>query len=219
MYRYKRLAIVLLLISLSAVGVSSQLKFYLPEQEMNSYSSKYGESAVKRLNALLALMDSIVNETEDKKVIQVNAFYNQMPYQPDSKTWGQSDYWASRLEFLGVGQGDCEDYAVAKFLTLLQLDVPQEKLFLTYVKAKGYADEAHMVVTYYKKQGTVPFVLDNYIKKIMPATERGDLVPVYSFTANDLFLQKQKGLGKRVDPSQSKNVSKLKSVDLEILKR
>ncbi len=105
------------------------------------------------------------------------------------------------------------------FLTLIQLGVPEKKLFLTYVKAKGYADEAHLVVTYYKKSGTVPFVLDNYVKQIKPATKRTDLVPVYSFTANDLFLQKQKGLGKRVDPTQSKNVSKLKSVDLEILKR
>ncbi len=142
-------------------------------------------------------------------------------YKSDQKTWGgKSDYWASRLEFLGgVGQGDCEDYAVAKFLTLIQLGVPEKKLFLTYVKAKGYADEAHLVVTYYKKSGTVPFVLDNYVKQIKPATKRTDLVPVYSFTANDLFLQKQKGLGKRVDPTQSKNVSKLKSVDLEILKR
>lgn len=219
MYRNKRLIIVLILILLSAVGITSQLRFYVPDAEMRSFSGKYGEQAVKRLDALLGLMDSLMNENEDKKVIQVNSFFNQMPYQPDIRTWGKNDYWATRLEFLGVGQGDCEDYAVAKFLTLLQLDVPQEKLFLTYVKAVGYADEAHMVVTYYKKPGTVPYVLDNYIKVIKPATERKDLVPVYSFTAKDLFLQKQMGLGKRVDPTQSSNVSKLKSIDLEILKR
>ena len=215
--KWAGLCVFLLLIV--AAGVGAQLKFYIPDELMRSYSSKHGESAVRRLEGLLELMDSIADEQEDTKVIKVNTFFNQLPYSQDIKTWGKSDYWASRLEFLGVGQGDCEDYAVAKFLTLLQLGVPEEKLFLTYVKAKGYADEAHLVVTYYKKKGTVPFVLDNYIQKIMPATKRDDLVPVYSFTANDLFLQKQKGLGKRVDPTQSKNVSKLKSVDLEILKR
>jgi len=219
MFRYFSLALTLFTVLLSTVCISAQLKFYLPPEEEKEYSSKYGESAVKRLNGLLNLMDQLVNEKEDKKVIKVNSFYNQIPYKSDRKTWGKSDYWASRLEFLGVGQGDCEDYAVSKYLTLLQLGVPEKKLFLTYVKAKGYADEAHLVVTYYKKAGTVPFVLDNYVKKIMPATKRKDLVPIYSFTANDLFLQKQKGLGKRVDPTQSKNVSKLKSVDLEILKR
>lgn len=219
MPKYKWLTVLLLLVALAAAGISAQQQFYLPQQELKTYSSKYGEPAVKRLEGLLTLMDSLVNQAEDNKVIKVNSFFNQIPYKSDYKTWGKSDYWASRLEFLGVGQGDCEDYAVAKFLTLLQLGVPQEKLFLTYVKATGWADEAHMVVTYYKEPGTVPFVLDNYLKKIVPATQRNDLIPVYSFTANDLYLQKQKGLGKRVDPTQSKNVSKLKSVDLEILKR
>ncbi|MGD9808995.1 MAG: transglutaminase-like cysteine peptidase [Deferribacterales bacterium] len=219
MVKHKGLVAFILLILLGSVCIGAHSSFYLPEAEMKAYGGKYGDMAVTRLNGLLTLMDSLLAEAEDKQVIQVNAFYNQLPYKSDTQTWGKKDYWASRLEFLGVGQGDCEDYAVAKFLTLLQLGVPQEKLFLTYVKAKGYADEAHMVVTYYKKPGTVPFVLDNYVKQIMPATKRDDLVPIYSFTANDLFLQKQKGLGKRVDPSQSKNVDRLKSVDLEILKR
>jgi len=219
MAKYKRAGIIAALILMSMVSIGAQQKFYVPKPEMEAYSGKYGEFAVKRLSGLLTLMETIYNEKEDTKVIKVNSFYNQLMYKSDLKTWGKSDYWASRLEFLGKGQGDCEDYAVAKFLTLLQLGVPEGKLFLTYVKAKGYADEAHMVVTYYKKKGTVPFVLDNYVKKIMPATKRNDLVPIYSFAANDLFLQKQKGLGKRVDPTQSKNVSKLKSVDLEILKR
>jgi predicted transglutaminase-like cysteine proteinase len=219
MVKHKGLVAFILLILLGGVCIGANSSFYLPEAELKTYGGKYGDMAVTRLNGLLTLMDSLLAEAEDKQVIQVNAFYNQLPYKSDTQTWGKKDYWASRLEFLGVGQGDCEDYAVAKFLTLLQLGVPQEKLFLTYVKAKGYADEAHMVVTYYKKPGTVPFVLDNYVKQIMPATKRDDLVPIYSFTANDLFLQKQKGLGKRVDPSQSKNVDRLKSVDLEILKR
>lgn len=219
MVKRKGLVAFIILILLGSVCIGAKSSFYLPDEEIKAYGGKYGDMAITRLNGLLTLMDSLLTEAEDNKVIKVNAFYNQIPYKSDTQTWGKKDYWATRLEFLGVGQGDCEDYAVAKFLTLLQLDVPQEKLFLTYVKAKGYADEAHMVVTYYKKPGTVPFVLDNYVKKIMPATKRTDLVPIYSFTANDLFLQKQKGLGKRVDPTQSKNVSKLKSVDLEILKR
>jgi predicted transglutaminase-like cysteine proteinase len=219
MFNYKWLLVTLLILFISSAVIGAQLKFYLPKVDLNKYSTKYGDRAVTRLNGLLKLMDGLDSVKEDKKVIKVNSFFNQMPYKSDKKTWGKSDYWASRLEFLGVGQGDCEDYAVAKFLTLLQLGVPEKKLFLTYVKAKGRADEAHLVVTYYKKPNTVPYVLDNYVKKIMPASKRTDLKPVYSFTANDLFLQKQKGLGKRVDPSKSKNVGKLKSINLEIKKR
>jgi predicted transglutaminase-like cysteine proteinase len=209
----------LLLIVLGGMAVGATTKFYVPDKNLSAYKKKYGDQAVRRLNGLLNLMTKLENLPEDKKVIQVNKFFNQLKYASDMKNWGKKDYWATRLEFLGVGRGDCEDYSVAKFLTLLQLGVPQKKLFLTYVKATGYAEAAHLVVSYYKKPGTVPFVLDNYNKKILPATKRKDLVPVYSFTANDLYVQRQKGLGKRVNPKSSKNLQKLKAVDLEIHKR
>lgn len=75
------------------------------------------------------------------------------------------------------------------------------------------------MVTYYREPGSVPFVLDNYNKKILPATQRRDLVPVYSFTANDLYLQKQQGLGRRVNRASLKTQQSLKAIDLEILER
>uniref|UniRef100_UPI0039E2B191 transglutaminase-like cysteine peptidase n=1 Tax=Seleniivibrio woodruffii TaxID=1078050 RepID=UPI0039E2B191 len=215
--RFKTLTAVILMSVFAVSGIlSAASKFYVPDAVFDQYRKKYGEQAETRLSALLELMDGLTDASDDKKAIEVNKFFNQVQYQTDIKTWGQSDYWASRLEFLGVGMGDCEDYAVSKFLTLIQLGVPQEKLFLTYVKR---GTESHMVVTYYKEPNTVPFVLDNFEKAILPATKRTDLAPVYSFTANDLFLQKQQGLGKRVDPSQSKNLNKLKAIDLEIVKR
>lgn len=214
--RNKITAVIFLLMTLTAAGLMAGSGFYVPDEKLNQYSGKYGEQAVTRLNGLLNLMESLGAATDDKKVIEVNKFFNQVQYASDAKVWGKSDYWASRLEFLGVGMGDCEDYAVSKFLTLIQLGVAQEKLFLTYVK-KG--TEPHLVVTYYKEPNTIPFVLDNYDKSIQPATQRTDLAPVYSFTANELFLQKQQGLGKRVDPSQSGNLNKLKAIDMEIVKR
>ena len=193
--------------------------FFVPEKTLAGYRSRYGAQAVSRLNSLLAMMESQKGLPEIQVVTNVNNFFNQVEYHPDIKTWHKSDYWASRLEFLGKGQGDCEDYAVAKFLTMIQLNVPENKLFLTYVKARDFAESAHMVVTYYKKPGTVPYVLDNYNPKILPATSRKDLVPVYRFTARELYLQKQHGLGKRVNRNLLKTQKKLKSIDLEIRER
>lgn len=219
MPKLKCLIIFCLIIGVAVIAATSSPSYYVSDSTKSSYVKKYGKQAETRLNALLRLMQKLSTATEDQKVIEVNRFFNQVGYQSDIKTWKKNDYWASRLEFLGVGLGDCEDYSVAKFLTLIQLGISDKKLFLTYVRAKGYAESAHMVVSYYQQPGTVPFVLDNYNKQILPATQRKDLVPVYSFTANDLFLQKQKGLGKRVNPSSTKNIQKLKNIDLEIHKR
>ena len=201
------------------VAAETALSFFVPEKHIAALNKAYGKPAVNRLNSLLAMMDEMVAAEEDKIVVGVNRFFNQLEYSPDIKTWQKKDYWASRLEFLGQGRGDCEDFAVAKFLTMMQLGVPAQKLFLTYVKAVGYPEAAHLVVTYYKQPGTVPFVLDNYNKLILPATKRKDLIPVYSFTANDLYLQKQQGLGKRVNRGSLKTQRNLKAIDLEIQKR
>lgn len=212
---------VVILLSLLALVVFAETstRFFVPENLVDNFSRKYGEQAVRRLNSLLLQMEELINLPEDQIVISVNRFFNQLEYRSDIKTWNKKDYWASRLEFLGRGQGDCEDYAVAKFLTMAQLGVPEKKLFLTYVKAVGYPDAAHLVVTYYKEPGTVPFVLDNYIKEILPATQRSDLIPVYSFTASELYIQKQYGLGKRVNRKLLKTQLSLKTIDLEIQER
>jgi predicted transglutaminase-like cysteine proteinase len=199
-----------------AVAAGTTRRFFVPEKLADNFKNKYGKHAVSRLNSLLAMMEEQAGLSEVQIVINVNRFFNQLQYRSDIKNWNKSDYWASRLEFLGKGQGDCEDYAVAKFLTMIQLGIPDNKLFLTYVKAKNFPDPAHLVATYFKKPGTVPFVLDNYNKKILPATQRPDLVPVYSFTAKDLYIQKQHGLGKRVNRKLLKTQVNLRSVDLEI---
>lgn len=206
-------------VSILVVAAETALSFFVPEERIATLNKAYGEQAVKRLNSLLVMMDTMVSSPEDKIVVAVNRFFNQLEFSPDMDTWQKKDYWASRLEFLGKGQGDCEDFAVAKFLTMVQLGVPEQKLFLTYVKAIGYPEAAHLVVTYYQQPGAVPYVLDNYDQRILPATQRNDLIPVYSFTANDLYLQKQRGLGKRVDRNLLKTQRNLQAIDLEIRKR
>jgi predicted transglutaminase-like cysteine proteinase len=211
----KRLVLIVCMVAM-AIAVDAGSRFFVTQARLATYTKTYGEQAVRRLNSLIALMDGLVAAPEDKKIIEVNRFFNQVEYQTDIENWGKKDYWASRLEFLGKGRGDCEDFAVAKFLTMIQLGVSEKKLFLTYVKAIGYPEAAHLVVSYYKEPDSVPFVLDNYNKTILPATQRHDLIPVYSFTANDLYIQKQQGLGRRVDRSSLKTQKNLKGIDLEI---
>ncbi len=220
MVTIRRSVFLLLFMALVVVAGESVSLFFVPEPQMSNYTKQYGAQAHRRLAGLLALMDNLVTtDSDDTKIQGVNRFFNQAEFRSDIKTWGKKDYWASRLEFMGKGQGDCEDFAVAKFLTLLQLGVPEEKLFLAYVKAIGYPEAAHLVVTYYKDLDTSPLILDNYNGEILPASQRKDLIPVYSFTAHDLYIQKQQGLGKRVNPGSSKNLQKLKAIELEIHKR
>lgn len=214
-----RILTILLILTSIVFAAENTGDFYVADSKKNDFIKEYGEFAQKRLSSLLSLMEELKDKEEIEKVVEINKFFNQLQYATDLRIWKTNDYWASRLEFIGKGAGDCEDYAVAKFLTMAQLGVPQKKIFLTYVKAINFPQSAHLVVTYYKTPGTIPYVLDNYEKRILPATARKDLIPVYSFTASDLYLQKQHGLGKKINRRDLKNQKNLKSIDLEIFKR
>jgi predicted transglutaminase-like cysteine proteinase len=80
------------------------------------------------------------------------------------------------------------------------IGVTEEKLNITYVKA-WKLNQSHMVVTYYKKPGAEPLVLDNLVNTIEPATKRTDLLPVYSFNGSGLWLAKERGRGNLVGTS------------------
>ena len=112
----------------------------------------------------------------------------------------QQDYWATPIEFLRKGAGDCEDFALAKYFTLREMGVPANQLRITYVKALQL-NQAHMVVTWYATPDAIPLVLDNLKTAILPATQRTDLLPVYAFNGEGLWLP-QSGGNKRVGDSK-----------------
>ncbi|MNR45424.1 hypothetical protein D3C85_1642680 [compost metagenome] len=78
--------------------------------------------------------------------------------------------------------------------------MPSEKLRITYVKALNQ-NQAHMVLTYYSSPTAEPLVLDNLIGDIRPASQRKDLLPVYAFNAEGLYLPGANG-GKRSGDSK-----------------
>lgn len=185
---------------------------FITKKTIQKIKAKYGEKASKRAVALQKLMLLTKNGSERDKLLKINRFFNQMRYITDRKLWKQKDYWATRVEFLGKGAGDCEDYVISKYFTLKQLGISTKKLYFTYVKAIKYK-EAHMVLTYFKTPRSIPLVLDSINPKILPATSRKDLVPVYSFNGDALFLAKQTGLGQIVPSGNRKNKKWLRLVD------
>lgn len=170
-------------------------EFFISEVMIEKIEREYGIFAKRRSVALLEMMNVARLLSEKEKLEKVNDFFNATPYFTDQEIWGVSDYWETRLEFIGKDKGDCEDFVIAKYFTLKELGVPTTKLYMTYVKSTKF-QVAHMVLTYYEKPNAVPLVLDNYNYKILPASLREDLIPVYSFSGDDLFYAKQVQLGK-----------------------
>ena len=170
----------------------------ITEQLLNKIELKYNKFARKRVVSWQELIDSSKNLSEPEKLEVVNKFFNaNVQFIDDRALWHKEDYWATPLEMLSIGAGDCEDYSIAKYFTLIELGVAEEKLRITYVKAIEL-NQAHMVLTYFENKRSIPLVLDNLIIDIKPANQRRDLAPVYSFNGSGLWLAKARGEGQRV---------------------
>jgi predicted transglutaminase-like cysteine proteinase len=154
----------------------------------------YGGQAVRIYREWQQLLLSSRRESEPNQLRDVNQFFNQRyQFVDDIEMWKQPDYWATPLESMSRGGGDCEDYVIAKYFTLRELGVAPQKLRLTYVKARigGAAStvtQAHMVLAYYADPAAEPLILDNLITSIRPASQRGDLQPVFSFNADGIWV-------------------------------
>jgi predicted transglutaminase-like cysteine proteinase len=158
---------------------------------------RYGAAARERVSALRALMVEAASATESDKLGRVNDFFNSVPYGSDASLWSQDDYWATPIEVLGIDGADCEDYAIAKYFTLRGLGVPAERLRITYVKALTL-NQAHMVLAYYEQPDAEPFILDNLSDRIETAGRRDDLIPVYSFNGDGLWLAVSRAQGEKI---------------------
>ncbi|BEU04634.1 sulfate adenylyltransferase [Agarivorans sp. OAG1] len=167
---------------------------YQLEELASTVRNFYGEKAELRVRAWRQTINDGHDLSEADQLRSINDFFNQMQFVDDIDVWGQEDYWATPVEFLGAAAGDCDDFSIAKYFSLIELGVSDEKMRLVYVKSLTY-NQFHMVVAYYETPSSIPIILDNINPNILPATQRGDLVPIYSFNGQHLWLMKEKGRG------------------------
>jgi len=115
---------------------------------------------------------------------EVNNLMNKIRYIGDNKNWGKSDYWGTPSEFLTYG-GDCEDFAIAKYISLRALGVPDQAMRIAIVKdlQKGIP---HAILIVYTEN--VPMVLDNQIKKMTEANDIGHYKPIFSINRTAWWL-------------------------------
>ena len=110
------------------------------------------------------------------QIREVNDYMNRAPYITDPVNWGKKDFWATPGEFMAKF-GDCEDYAIAKYMSLRLLGYKDEDLRVVAVKDLNLKIGHAILVVYYKGK---PYVLDNQIKQVVPTTKVKHYLPVFS---------------------------------------
>lgn len=86
---------------------------------------RYGAAAAESVDGWRAAMAGWRELPEVEQLQRVNEFFNRrIRFAEDPVVWGQPDYWASPLETLARGSGDCEDFVFAKYFSLRELAGP-----------------------------------------------------------------------------------------------
>lgn len=161
---------------------------------LSNVESQYGATAARNARAWQTMLETLKTMSSDvDKLNHVNRFFDEfLRYRTDDQNYGVKDYWAPLGETLARGTGDCEDYAIAKYITLRLAGVDDQKLRLIYVKAqiggpRSPVYEAHMVLGYYATPESEPLILDSLVSLVQKASMRTDLKPVFSFNSEGLW--------------------------------
>ena len=184
----------------------------------NLANERYGEDAKKSIYELQTLLIELKSAPEIEKLKRINLFFNdKITFDDDMSVWGVSDYWATPLESIGKKRGDCEDFAIAKYVFLRSLDIPNERLKLTYVRAQiggphSKIFQAHMVLSYYATPTSEPLILDSLISDVREASRRVDLTPIFSFNSEGLWA----GTASTANGTSLNNLSRWRNVLVRI---
>ena len=157
---------------------------------------QHGIAAAERLRKVHDFIITNQYKPVAEKLKLVNDYMNALPWIADPDIWKMPDYWATPFETLTTFGGDCEDIAIAKYLTLRLMGIPDDKLGFAYVQTSN--KERHMVLVYKESKDIPVVVLDNQHPDVVSATKRRDLLAIYAFQ-NDgtLYLIKDDGKNDR----------------------
>jgi predicted transglutaminase-like cysteine proteinase len=192
----RKIILLLTVFLFTSIYLDASRGLNISSNDLVKIEQKYGQQARTKVEEWDRMIKGAQSDSILNKLQKVNDFFNKIPYKTDMAHWGKKDYWATPIEFMGTNGGDCEDYAIAKYFSLISLGVPDNKLRITYVtykKRNSKYEQAHMVLSYYHTAGSEPVILDNINKTLQPASKRDDLKPVYSFNASGLWQSQTKG--------------------------
>jgi predicted transglutaminase-like cysteine proteinase len=117
----------------------------------------------------------------------VNAYINRVPYRADMENYGVEDYWATPHQFFAKG-GDCEDYAIAKYLSLRALGWPATRLRIAVINDRA-RDVVHSVLVAYREGHA--YVLDIEFTRVTDQRLIDRYSPIFAISENGWWSYRQ----------------------------
>jgi len=134
----------------------------------------------------VGLLDGLRGAERMTQLEEVNRFANRVDYISDRRNYRVEDYWATPAEFFAKG-GDCEDFALTKFVSLHRLGYHEDRLRIALAMDQRRRLYHAVLVVYLRDDA---YVLDNQIKRVTPHREITHYRPLASFNSRRLWLHR-----------------------------
>ena len=144
-----------------------------------------GQSSACQLEGWQAFLTQISASDEADQIYRVHRYVNRFRYVTDKRNWRRRDYWAIPEQLFERG-GDCEDYVIAKYLSLRALGIDADRLRVVVVYDRKKRED-HAVLAVLGPNETV--ILDNYRRRVMSWTDmKRRYRPYYSLNENAVWI-------------------------------
>ena len=131
-------------------------------------------------------LNKLQNHPKLEQLDYVNKYLNQYAYTIDPVNYGKKDYWATPKQFM-YRTGDCEDYAISKYVSLLHLGWPQEQMRIVVLQDLNLNTPHAILVVYLDGQA---LVLDNQIPQVIDSSRIKHYKPIFSINADRWWLHR-----------------------------
>ncbi len=132
----------------------------------------------------LAFLEEAKTLPQNDQIAAVNRFANTREYVLDLENYGLEDYWAIPRQFLYQG-GDCEDYSITKFFSLLWLGYESHAMRIVVLQDTNLR-VPHAVLALASERGIL--ILDNQVDTVLPHRNIVHYAPVYSINESHWWL-------------------------------
>ena len=165
------------------------LKRYFKTTEIPEGSCDERKFNTCHLEQWEAFLDSIrhLSSTSRREQIElVNRYFNNVRYITDLRNWNNEDYWATPQQFV-IYDGDCEDYAISKYMSLRALGYTVEELRIVVVEDLNLQVGHAILAVYLGGEG---FILDNQVRRVVAHSDIRHYKPYFSMNENSWWLHK-----------------------------
>ena len=134
------------------------------------------------------LVIGLQGQDQETQLQLVNAFFNKWQYTADNDAYARSDYWASPVEFMN-NSGDCEDYAIAKYTTLLFLGFRDEQMRIIALVDNNRGGIGHAVLSV--ASNGADMILDNLTNNVYADNQQTGYAPRFAVNQGGVYTYAQ----------------------------